>query len=61
MGVYPEKPTDYDTAFVFFKDDELDDSKVPDWALRLYLMDGKNTVVPDRPFPAGKAAEEKRS
>lgn len=61
MGVYPEKPTDYDTAFVFFKDDELDDSKVPDWALRLYLMDGKNTVVPDRPFLAGKAAEEGRS
>ena len=44
MGAYPEKATDYDTAFVFFNDDELDDTKVPDWALRLYLMDGKNTV-----------------
>jgi hypothetical protein len=37
MGVYPEKPTDYDTAFVFFNDEELDDSKVPDWAVRLYI------------------------
>ena len=37
MGVYPEKPTDYDTAFVFFNDEELDDTKVPDWAVRLYI------------------------
>jgi len=37
MGIYPEKPTDYDTAFVFFNDEELDDTKVPDWAVRLYL------------------------
>ena len=37
MGVYPEKPTDYDTAFVFFNDEEMDDTKVPDWAFRLYI------------------------
>ena len=37
MGIYPEKPTDYDTAFVFFNDEELDDAKVPDWAVRLYI------------------------
>ena len=37
MGTYPEKPTDYDTAFVFFNDEEMDDAKVPDWAVRLYI------------------------
>ena len=37
MGLYPEKPTDYDTAFVFFNDEEMDDTKVPDWAVRLYI------------------------
>ena len=37
MGIYPEKPTDYDTAFVFFNDEELDDSKVPVWAMKLYI------------------------
>lgn len=37
MGVYPEKASDYDTAFVFFNDEEMDDTKVPDWAVRLYI------------------------
>lgn len=37
FGEYPKKATDYDTAFVFWKDEELDDTKVPDWAMRLYL------------------------
>ena len=41
MGIYPEKPTDYDTAFVFFNDEELDDSKVPDWAMKLYIRGEK--------------------
>ena len=41
MGIYPEKPTDYDTAFVFFNDEELDDSKVPDWAIKLYIRGEK--------------------
>lgn len=36
-GIYPKKPTDYQTAFVFWKDEDLDDSKVPDWALKLYI------------------------
>ena len=44
MGIYPEKPTDYDTAFVFFNDEELDDSRVPDWALKLYI-DNKRVVT----------------
>ena len=42
-GTYPAKPTDYDTAFVFWQDEELDDTKVPDWAMKLYITDG-----PDR-------------
>ena len=44
MGIYPEKPTDYDTAFVFFNDEELDDTKVPDWAVRLYI-DGEKVSI----------------
>ncbi len=36
-GTYPEKPTDYDTAFVFFEDSDYDDENVPDWALKLYV------------------------
>lgn len=41
MGIYPEKPADYDTAFVFFNDEELDDTKVPDWAMKLYISGEK--------------------
>ena len=41
MGIYPEKPTDYDTAFVFFNDEELDDTKIPDWAMKLYIRGEK--------------------
>jgi predicted metal-dependent peptidase len=37
FGEYPKKPTDYDTVFVFYGDDEHDDTHVPDWALALYL------------------------
>ncbi len=36
-GVYPDKPTDYDTAFVFAEDSDYQDEEVPDWALKLYL------------------------
>ena len=36
-GVFPEKPTDYDTAFVFVEDSDYEDDKVPDWALKLYV------------------------
>lgn len=36
-GVYPKKPTDYDTAFVFEKDEDPDTSKVPDWAMKLFI------------------------
>lgn len=37
FGIYPDKPTTYDTAFVFPKDEDYDDEKVPDWALKLYI------------------------
>ena len=37
FGIYPDKPTTYDTAFVFPQDDDYDDEKVPDWALKLYI------------------------
>ena len=36
-GTFPEKPTDYDTAFVFIEDSDYEDEKVPDWALKLYM------------------------
>ena len=41
MGIYPDKATGYDTAFVFCNDDELDDTKVPDWAIRLYIEEDR--------------------
>lgn len=37
FGIYPDKPTTYDTAFVFAQDEDYDDEKVPDWALKLYI------------------------
>ena len=40
FGIYPEKPTPYDTAFVFYKDEEMSDVQVPDWALKLYMTEG---------------------
>ena len=36
-GTFPEKPTDYDTAFVFPEDEDYEDENVPDWALKLYV------------------------
>ena len=36
-GTYPDKPTDYDTAFVYAKDLDYDDEKAPAWALKLYI------------------------
>ena len=45
FGVYPHKPTDYETAFVFWRDEELDDTGVPDWAMKLFLTpEGMETV-----------------
>ena len=45
FGEYPKKPTDYDTAFVFWRDEELDDTGVPDWAIKLFLSpEGMETV-----------------
>ncbi len=35
-GIYPEKATDYETAFVFYKEKALH-QKVPAWAVKLYL------------------------
>ena len=37
-GVYPTEPTDYETVFVFWKED-YNDIRVPDWAVKLYLDD----------------------
>ncbi len=36
-GIYPTKPTGYDTAFVFVKDEDPDTSGVPDWAMKLFI------------------------
>ncbi len=36
-GEYPVTPTSYDTAFVFAGDEDYDDEKVPDWAMKLYI------------------------
>ena len=36
-GEYPEKSPDYDVAFAFPKDGDIDDTKVPEWALKLYV------------------------
>ncbi len=36
-GIYPSKPTGYDTAFVFVKDEDPDTSGVPDWAMKLFI------------------------
>ncbi len=37
FGIYPDTPTDYETAFVFWKDEELNDKEVPSWAIKLYI------------------------
>ncbi len=36
-GPFPEDPTPYDTAFVFCKDCDYDDTGVPDWAVKLFV------------------------
>ena len=36
-GIYPGKVTDYETVFVFLKDEDYDDTGVPDWAIKVYL------------------------
>ncbi len=41
FGTYPTKPTDYDTVFVFYGDEEKEEEKVPDWAMKLYLDERK--------------------
>jgi hypothetical protein len=37
FGEYPKVPTSYDTVFVFYGDEERDDTHVPAWALKLYI------------------------
>ena len=39
FGIYPTRPTRYDTAFIFRRDEDFDDSKVPDWAVKLFIED----------------------
>ena len=36
-GIYPQEPTNYETAFVFAADEDYNDSEVPDWAQKLYI------------------------
>ncbi len=36
-GIYPEKETGYDTAFVFPQDGDYEDENVPVWAMKLYV------------------------
>lgn len=36
-GEYPKKPTSYETAFVFWNAEDFDDTKAPDWAIKLYV------------------------
>ena len=35
-GIYPERPTDYQTAFIFYREKALH-QKVPVWAHKLYM------------------------
>ena len=35
-GIYPENPTDYQTAFIFYREKAFH-QKVPVWAHRLYM------------------------
>ena len=37
FGTYPAHPTDYDTAFLFQKDEPAGDDAVPDWAIKVYI------------------------
>lgn len=39
-GVYPETPTDYDTAFLFYRERE-GHQRVPDWAYQIRLEEAK--------------------
>ncbi len=36
-GIYPAKVSDYETSFVFARGEDFDDTKVPDWAIRVYV------------------------
>lgn len=37
IGTYPKNATSYDTAFVFWTEEEFREEDVPDWAIKLYL------------------------
>lgn len=39
FGTYPKQATPYETAFVFWTDEDMNDKDVPDWAQKLYLED----------------------
>ncbi len=38
-GEFPDRPTDYETAFVFDPLADINDKDVPDWAMKLYIKD----------------------
>ncbi len=37
IGTYPKKATPYDTAFVFWTEEEFREEDVPDWAIKLFV------------------------
>lgn len=41
FGIYPKKPTGYQTVFVFYGEEEREEKQVPDWAVKLYLEEGE--------------------
>ena len=42
-GIYPEKPTNYQTAFIFYREKAFH-QKVPVWAHRLYMDEAERTT-----------------
>ena len=42
-GIYPQTPTDYETAFIFYRE-KSEHQKVPSWATTLILEDKRNEL-----------------
>ena len=40
-GTYPAHQPSFETAFIFCTDEDYDDTKVPPWALKLYIHSGR--------------------
>jgi len=39
-GIYPSRPTKYETVFVFRSDENFFEKHVPDWCVKVYLGEG---------------------